>query len=263
MPAGPSKRKLDAAEDGNKPKKLKEARGAVPTASAPGSGPTNVDHEAPSHPAEHNPPTSSKGKERETQNPQASSVSSRPRHRVKKLVAPRPFPTVPTSVSATGPRSAHHEGKNYIAVTRKTPLGSYLRRCKDVILKDGYKTLHLNALGAAIPHLTLLAVSLPPILPFGQDEIRTEIRTGTVEVMDELIPEDEDEDISYRTRGKSSMSVVITIGDGVDEKTAGGSKWAPRGKRRPRGRVVQEDLTVIEATASGDRGDRSSEMDMS
>ena len=58
-------------------------------------------------------------------------------HRVNKLVPPRPFPTVPAAVSATGPRSAHHEGKNYITVTRKTKLGSYLRRCKDIVLKDG------------------------------------------------------------------------------------------------------------------------------
>lgn len=60
------------------------------------------------------------------------------RPRINKLVPPRPFPTVPTSVSATGPRSAHKEGKNFICLTRKTPLGSYMRRCKDVILKDGY-----------------------------------------------------------------------------------------------------------------------------
>lgn len=61
----------------------------------------------------------------------------------RKLAPPRPFPTVPTSVSATGPRSAHVEGKNYICITRKTPLGAYLRRCKDVILKDGYVRRHV------------------------------------------------------------------------------------------------------------------------
>lgn len=58
-------------------------------------------------------------------------------HRVNKLVPPRPFPTVPAGVSATGPRSAHHEGKNYITITRRTQLGTYLRRCKDLVLKDG------------------------------------------------------------------------------------------------------------------------------
>ncbi|CAL1703403.1 unnamed protein product [Somion occarium] len=139
------------------------------------------------------------------------------KQQVRKLAPPRPFPTVPTSVSATGPRSAHSEGKNYICVTRKTPLGAYLRRCKDLILKDGYKSLHLSAMGAAIPHLVTLSTSLPTILPHAPEEIHTEILTGTVEVQDELIPDDEDEDISYRTRGKSTLMVIIRIGDGVDE----------------------------------------------
>jgi hypothetical protein len=58
----------------------------------------------------------------------------------RKLAPPRPFPTVPTSVSATGPRSAHVQGKNYICVTRKAPLAMYLRRCKDVVLNDGQVT---------------------------------------------------------------------------------------------------------------------------
>ena len=59
------------------------------------------------------------------------------RRLINKLVPPRPFPTVPTSVSATGPRSSHKEGKNLICITRKTSLACYLRRCKDVIIKDG------------------------------------------------------------------------------------------------------------------------------
>ena len=78
-----------------------------------------------------------------------------PAHRVNKLVPPRPFPTVPAGVSATGPRSAHHDGKNYITVTRKTKLGSYLRRCKDVVLKDGCVP------SDAEPHIALRAYILP------------------------------------------------------------------------------------------------------
>jgi hypothetical protein len=72
-------------------------------------------------------------------------------------------------------------------------------------------------MGAAIPHLATLAVSLPSILPFAPDEIHTDILTGSVEVQDEIIPEDEDEDVSYQTRGKSTLSVVIKIGDGDNE----------------------------------------------
>ena len=71
-------------------------------------------------------------------------------------------------------------------------------------------------MGAAIPHLMQLSVSLPSILPHPPEDIHTEVITGTVEVQDELIPDDEDEDISFRARGKSTLSVVIKIGDGVD-----------------------------------------------
>ena len=65
-----------------------------------------------------------------------------------------------------------------------------------------------------------LVLSLPTVLPFPADEIHTDIFTGTVEVQDELIPDDEDEDVSYRSRGKSTVNVVIKIGDGVDEPAA-------------------------------------------
>lgn len=182
-----------------------------------------------------------KGKKRahpEAEDGQSSANGATSKKRIRKLAPPRPFPTVPTSMSATGPRSAHTEGKNYICITRKTPLGAYLRRCKDLILKDGcvltgyfiitvqliicpfksFKSLHLSAMGAAIPHLVTLSTSLPSILPHSPDEIHTEIQTGTVEVQDEVVPDDdEDEDISYRTRGKSTLMIVIKIGDGVDE----------------------------------------------
>ena len=79
------------------------------------------------------------GEEFQSSNKGQSSKSPPPQHnhKVRKLVPPRPFPTVPASVSATGPRSAHTEGKNYICITRRTELGAYLRRCKDVFLKDG------------------------------------------------------------------------------------------------------------------------------
>jgi hypothetical protein len=64
--------------------------------------------------------------------------------RIRKLTPARPWPIVPTSVSATGPRSAHKEGKNYICLSRRTSLGTYMRRCKDVIIKDGYVVLYVT-----------------------------------------------------------------------------------------------------------------------
>jgi ribonuclease P/MRP protein subunit RPP20 len=99
--------------------------------------------------------------------------------------------------------------------------------------------------------------SLPEILPFPAEDIRTEVFTGTVDVQDELLPDDEDEDISYRTRAKSSLNAVITIGDGVDEPIAGGSKWAPRGKRRKRPILISskaDEPGALEGDAESDSG---------
>lgn len=72
-------------------------------------------------------------------------------------------------------------------------------------------------MGAAIPILLQLVTALPPILPFAKDEIHYEIKTRTVEARDEIIPEDEDEDISYQTRGKSVLDIIFKIGDGEFE----------------------------------------------
>jgi hypothetical protein len=81
-----------------------------------------------------------------------------------------------------------------------------------------YKVLHLHAMGAAIPLLMELSCALPPILPCPRNDIRTSISTGTVEVQDEVHPDDEDEDITLQTRAKSTLYVIIRIGDGLSEK---------------------------------------------
>jgi len=74
-----------------------------------------------------------KGKDKE----ESQSTRQISHRRINKLKPVRPFPTVPASVSETGPRSAHREGKNMICITRKTSLGAYMRRCKSVIIVDG------------------------------------------------------------------------------------------------------------------------------
>lgn len=85
-------------------------------------------------------------------------------------------------------------------------------------------------MGAAIPLLLQLVCALPPILPFPQDEIHTEVTTGTVEVQDEVLPEDDDDDIIYQTRGKSTLGIVFKIGDGTYEGDKTGSRKYAGGK---------------------------------
>jgi hypothetical protein len=63
-----------------------------------------------------------------------------------------------------------------------------------------YKNLHLSVMGAAIPYLATLPISLPPILPFAPDKIHTKILTGSVKVQDEIIPEEKDEDVSHQSK---------------------------------------------------------------
>ncbi|KAF5324900.1 hypothetical protein D9611_004178 [Ephemerocybe angulata] len=230
------KRKNDAIPEEQTGKKLRlsdEEGASSAVAVAPGQGSstkaqrtTNTEG-APTPPRS---PNSSDDRERKEVDPSSSnsepgpspSKKKPPRSRIRKLTPARPWPLVPTSVSATGPRSAHKDGKNMICITRKTGLGAYMRRCKDVILKDGYKVLHLSAMGAAIPLLLQLTCALPPILPFARDEVRTEVTTGTCEVQDEVLPDDDDEDISVQQRAKSTLLVVMTFGDGKFEGDTSG-----------------------------------------
>jgi len=92
-------------------------------------------------------------------------------------------------------------------------------------------------MGAAIPLLLQLTCALPPILPFAQDEIKTEVTTDTCEVQDEVLPDEDaegEDEISLRQRQKSTLRVVITIGDGKFEgDTSGPVKRAANPKGRP------------------------------
>lgn len=56
--------------------------------------------------------------------------------RINKLLPPRPFLLVPTSVPATGLCSNYKKVKNLIRITRETSVACSLCRCKDII-KDG------------------------------------------------------------------------------------------------------------------------------
>ena len=189
-------------------------------------------------------PAGTQSLQQPSQNPQANQPGTekelqQPRRRIRKLVPPRPWPINPAADNPTGPRSAK-EGKNYISLTRKTPIGAYMRRCKALFLDDGYvhnvsspyiafmycsyASIHLSAMGAAIPGLMQLTCSLPGILPYPRNEITMEVVTGTVEVQDEILPDSLDEDVVYNTRSKSTLKVTFTVGKegGTSRKRRGG-----------------------------------------
>ena len=127
------KRKLDEHEDARKRLKLADGSGSKTQATTSDSLPL-LEQEVGSNASED---IESKERKMEEPNDRPKPHHHQPHRRINKLVPPRPFPTVPTSVSATGPCSSHKEGKNLICITRKTSLACYLRRCKDIIIKDG------------------------------------------------------------------------------------------------------------------------------
>ena len=126
-----NKRKADTTID--KPRPAKRAK-AVDEATIDSANQTSESAVTASvgPPDHHDAPDTERGQASEKVSPSGKT----PRRR-NKLAPPRPWPTVARGDSATGPRSAHKEGKNYICITRKTNLGAYLRRCKDLVLKDG------------------------------------------------------------------------------------------------------------------------------
>lgn len=156
---------------------------------------------------------------------QQAAPNNHTRPRIRKLAPPRPFPAVASSAPATAPRSLHKEGKNNICITRRTKLAAYLRRCKALITEDGFKEIRLSAMGAAIPHLTLLAGSLPQIVP---GDLNVEVQTGSVDVVDQMLEDSGDEDAGngdkeFRARVKSTMNIIIRVGGQGEPKTTSDS----------------------------------------
>ena len=127
------KRKLDSVQDDTESKRLKLA--SKDTQAAPAGVSAHI-AETTDTTVEPDTGSADKGNAND-------GIKGKTRPRIRKLMPPRPFPTVPTSVSATGPRSGHREGKNMICLTRKTSLGHYMRRCKNIIIMDGYVAQHV------------------------------------------------------------------------------------------------------------------------
>ena len=201
--------------------------------------------------------------------PKPAPAPSRKRLRIRKLAPPRPFPTVPPGRSATSPRSTSlrptPDDPTCICVTRKTNLGAYIRRCKSAFLEHGARELRLSAMGAAIPHLALLVGSLstPGVLPYGEGEVKVEVYTGSVEVVDEVlsdsVSEDEDADApkeEFRTRIKSAMNVVVRVGDAnpssTETKTTGKKRRGKRIARKAEDKIEESQQIVIQEPEQGD-----------
>ncbi|EJD46106.1 hypothetical protein AURDEDRAFT_63573 [Auricularia subglabra TFB-10046 SS5] len=104
-------------------------------------------------------------------------------------------------------------------------------------------------MGAAIPLLLQITASLPHVLPYDKSQIAIEVKTGSTRVHDELVPEDEDEDISLRSRDKSTLNVVVRI-DGGDPETP-----AEVAKKRRKSKKTKETQDADDAEGDDEDAD--------
>ncbi|KAL7416248.1 hypothetical protein BDY24DRAFT_378961 [Mrakia frigida] len=171
--------------------------------------------------------------------PPPPAVSNAPPPRVnrkRKLVPPRPLDSLlPPGSAVTGP-TAQIEGRTVVLVSRKSSLSSYMRRCKALIVEEGCSSLTLHGLTASIPHTLLLLHSLLSILPFPANQVSYTIKTTSVRVTDEIVPEDEEEEIEMMGRWCSGVEIVVLIGGGVGKEAKGvKGKKAKEKKQKAKG----------------------------
>lgn len=117
------------------------------------------------------------------------------------------------------------------------------------------RSITLHAMSASIPHLFLLLHSLLAILPFPRSTVHHTIKTSSVRLTDELIPDDEEEAITLGERWASAVEVVISIVGGPDEAvTEAGTrtkKTRRAGKKRGKGKGVGAAVVALPAVAAG------------
>ncbi|GAA5971178.1 hypothetical protein JCM11641_004174 [Rhodosporidiobolus odoratus] len=128
----------------------------------------------------------------------------------------------------------------------------YLKKGVGAFVDRGCTSLSVNGMGAAIPLALSLALAIRDAIPGGQptpptadgtnpaqqDEIvRMEVRTGSKVVKDEVTPDDDDEDMVYQSRTKSTVEIELRLNGQLASSLGNGNKGArERGGTSGRGR---------------------------
>ncbi|KAG7563150.1 hypothetical protein FFLO_01458 [Filobasidium floriforme] len=150
-------------------------------------------------------------------------------HKYHRLAPPKPSSStlpLPHASTTSRPRGASTTNptreikrRDVIYVTKNTGLGSYLRRCKKLLVEEGHAQITLHALSAAIPHALLVLHSLLDILPFPKKHVSHELKSSSVKCFDEL------KSTGGRKR-KAGGDEGEIVGD-ADGAGTGGDEWEP------------------------------------
>ncbi|OWF46032.1 ribonuclease P protein subunit p20-like [Mizuhopecten yessoensis] len=94
--------------------------------------------------------------------------------------------------------------KNDVYVSRKTDFKSQLERCKKIL--DLENEVFIHGLGAAITRASNLALTLELT---GRGSLSTAVHTSTVELVDDLEPDKEDNEPDTFSRNNSAIHIKV------------------------------------------------------
>ncbi|XP_059618228.1 ribonuclease P protein subunit p20 [Phlebotomus argentipes] len=122
----------------------------------------------------------------EVENP--TEKGSFPAHEIRKRLPSKPY-----------------QRKTDVYVTRKSNFTGKLRQCEK-LLRLEHPEIFLHGIGNAIPRTISLALQIQANNP---ELYGVEANTGTVELVDDILPLTEDEDFDVRQRKNSSIHIRV------------------------------------------------------
>ncbi|SCV69987.1 BQ2448_1381 [Microbotryum intermedium] len=148
---------------------------------------------------------------------------------LRRLAAARPPPNRSVRLGSTlsgakigGPSKDMTDGKDeediWVKQKNGLGLGGYLKKGMGAFTDRGCRCLSVHGMGAAIPLALSLGLAIRDALPGGSSDTQTstvqmEVTTGSAKVFDEITPENEEDDLIYQNRIKSTVSVQLSIRD--------------------------------------------------
>ncbi|CAG8745258.1 19478_t:CDS:2, partial [Racocetra persica] len=101
-----------------------------------------------------------------------------------------------------------------IYVSRSSNFKGQLQRAKKLLMKDGHPLITIHGLGAAIQKSINLVLALKDLT---HNQIIYKATTDTVELIDDIIPEDDDRDLEVQTRNNSSIHIQVWLKEGIEK----------------------------------------------
>lgn len=145
-------------------------------------------------------------------------------------------PVIGSTLKKRAPQKSTAASNTFFYINRNTSLHALLKKVRKQLILNGEKKITLCGLGAAVSKTSLLALQIqdmitPPTtnhntqdsapnsmgstsfagLEKPRKQVELCVRTGTVEMMDEIVPDDPDEDIRPQIRRNSKIEIDLVV----------------------------------------------------